>query len=381
MTVLQIINLIIWLLVLPFCIGLLPTRLVKKNCAQEQRTQEQRTQEQNAQKQNVLTGIKGPGTVLLAGYFVMLPLFWLVTVPAMLAVKYESFLVVIRVFTPIILVLAAAGAGVGFHVVKTGTWSSLFPRVRLKGTGVEEKLLWLIFLGLLVFQLYMAFSLTSFDGDDSEFVARSLIAQQSNVMYTILPYSGGATTLDIRHALAVFPMWTAYIGRMSGVHSTIVSHSILPLVFIPLTYVVYYEIGKCLLRRKKELLPAFLVIVSLLQIFGNVSIYTRETFFLTRTWQGKSLAANLVILSVVWLLLRIYDKEEKGGKAVLWLLLWLVNMTAGVCTSQGAFFCVILIGIVSFFIALYERKFSVLVKAGLVCIPNVAYMFLYLFLH
>lgn len=361
MTVFQVLLLILWLLIIPFCIGLLPMRLVHRD-------------RQNA------------GVVLLAGYLLMLPVFWLITVPAMLFVTYDSFLVAVRIFTPVAVLLAAAGVGVSIYGMKKGTFVSLRPAFHWKDSSVEEKIEWVLFFGLLLFQLIMAFTLTSFDGDDSEYVARSLIAQQSNVMYTILPYSGGTTTLDIRHALAVFPMWVACIGRLSGVHATIVSHSVLPLVFIPLTYLVYFEIGKCLFKKKKELLPAFLVVMSLLQIFGNVSIYTRETFFLTRTWQGKSLAANLVMLSVVWLLLWIFDGKDETTEAGkkkngLWLLLWLTNMTAGICTSQAAFFCVIIIGIAGFFMAIYERKFMILVKAGLVCIPNAAYMLLYLFLH
>lgn len=358
MTFFQILLLFFWLIIIPFCIGLLPLRLLQKD-------------RQNA------------GAALLAGYFIMLSVFWLAAVPAMLFVTYDSFLVAVRIFTPLVLLLAAAGVGVSIRAAKKGAYVRLRPTSLFRETGWEEKVEWLLFFGLLIFQLIMAFTLTSFDGDDAEYVARSLIAAQSNVMYTILPYTGGTTTLDIRHALAVFPMWIAWVGRVSGVHSTIVAHSVLPLVLIPLTYLVYFEIGKCLFQKKKELLPAFLVIVSLLQIFGNVSIYTRETFFLTRTWQGKSLSANLVMLSVLWLLLWIFDKGEEGAekKSGLWILLWFVNMTAGICTSQAVFFCVIITGIVSFFMALYEKKFMTLVKAGLVCIPNAAYMLLYLFLH
>lgn len=175
------------------------------------------------------------------------------------------------------------------------------------------KIEWILFFLLLIWQLYKAFTVASFDGDDAEYVAQSLVTQQSETMYLIMPYTGGTTSLDIRHSLAVLPVWVAFIGRRTGIHTTILAHSILPFVLIPLTYIVYYEIGKHLLKKKGEYLPAFMVIMALLQIFGNVSIFTNETFFLTRTWQGKSVAANFVIPATIWLMLWIFDSGEEKG--------------------------------------------------------------------
>lgn len=71
----------------------------------------------------------------------------------------------------------------------------------------------------------------------------------------------------------------------------------------------------------------------------------------------------------------------KQPQAGLWALLCTVNMTAGVCTSMGVFLNAILVAAAAFWLMVAERKFSILVKAGLVCIPNVIYMALYLFLH
>jgi len=46
-----------------------------------------------------------------------------------------------------------------------------------------------------------------------------------------------------------------------------------------------------------------------------------------------------------------------------------------------AFLNVVLIAAVAFWMALTERKFRILVKAGFACVPNLFYMVLYLFLH
>lgn len=361
MIIIKGIGLIFWLLFVPFCIGLIPMRWIPEN------------------KRNV-------GVAFISGYLIMLPLCWLVTVPCILLVKYYSFRVMWKIFTVVVLAAAMLGVVLMVNAYRQKTWVSLKPEIHLKKMTMEEKIGWLLFFILLGLQLYKSFTLASFDGDDAEYVAQSLVTQQSETMYLIKPYTGGTTSLDIRHSLAVLPIWVAYIGKMTGIHTTILTHSILPFVLVPLTYAVFYEIGKHLLRKKKEYLPAFMGLIALLQIFGNVSIYTNETFFLTRTWQGKAVAASFVIPATLWLLLWIFDKEEgetlkKCEHIGLWALLWCTNMTAGVCTSMVAFLNVGMIAAVAFWMMLAEKKFSILVKAGIVCIPNAIYILLYLFLH
>lgn len=361
MLVLKGIGLIFWLLVIPFCIGLIPMRWIPEN------------------KRNV-------GVVLVAGYLVMLPLCWLVTVPCILLVKYYSFRVMSKCFTVVVLAAAVLGVVLAIGAYKQKKWVSLKPVFSLKKMEWEAKLGWLFFFLLLGLQLYKSFTLMSFDGDDAEYVAQSLVTQQSETMYLIKPYTGGTTSLDIRHSLAILPVWIAYVGKMTGIHTTILAHSILPFVLIPLTYIVFYELGKHLLKEKREYLPAFMGLIALLQIFGNVSIYTNETFFLTRTWQGKAVAASFVIPVTLCLLLWIFDREEKEDlnkkeNIGLWVLLCCANMTAGVCTSMVVFLNACMIAAVAFWMMLAEKKFSVLIKAGLACVPNAVYMLLYLFLH
>ncbi len=132
-----------------------------------------------------------------------------------------------------------------------------------------------------------------------------------------------------------------------------------------------------------------MIVMGMFQIFGHVSIYTNETFFLTRTWQGKSVAGSLVIPALFWILLLLYDgSQDKGsidggdrGKrrtdAGLWLLLVRVNMTAGICSSIAVFLVSILMALTAFVLMIVERDLKVLVRLGAVCIPNVVYMGIY----
>lgn len=382
---LHILGLLFWLVIIPLCIGLIPANFISES------------------KRNA-------GFVLLAGYFVMWAVFEVAAIPAVLFVRYRNFRAASICFMVLAILCAAAGVWltvcrrrtrvVGRKEIENDERVTYAKRITdkpikyIRGMSWAERIEWLLFFALLVFQLYKAAVYTSFDGDDAYYVVESLIAQQANVMYRILPYTGRPTDLDVRHALAVFPMWIAFVAVKSDIHATIVSHLIMPFVLIPLSYLVYYEIGKALFGRTaegmnsllyRENLPIFMIVIELFQIFGNVSIYTNETFFLTRTWQGKAVAGSLVIPALFWMFLWIYDGRKRSeGKnrkrrtdIGLWIVFVCINMTAGICSSIAVFLVCILMAVTAFCLAIVERDYKVIFKMGAVCIPNVIYMVIY----
>ena len=393
----QITGLLFWLGIIPFCIGLIPASFISEDR-------------------------RDPGFLMAAGYFTMWALYGVVTIPVVLFVKYDNFILASNCFMVLSILCAAAGAGlmyrrrrkaVGDHRIRDHGRMSFAEYMRQMSWA--ERTEWLLFLALLGFQLYRAAAYASFDGDDAYYVVESLIAQQADTMYSILPYTGRHTGLDIRHALAVFPMWIAFVADKSHIHATILSHTILPLILIPLSYLVYYEIGRVLFREKpeadirsagsRENLPVFMILMAMFQIFGNVSIYTNETFFLTRTWQGKAVAGSLVIPALLWLFLLLYQDRDRQHihseaektnrqrqrpgmtktdgrdirfpRAGLWLLLVCVNMTAGICSSIAVFLVSVLMAATALCLAVVERDYKVLIRMGAVCIPNVVYVLAY----
>ena len=353
----QLIGILLWLVVIPAGIGLIPVHFLP------------------ADKRN-------PGVVLLAGYFGMWAVFEVVTIPAVIFIKYNNFKVASICFMVLGIVCAAVGLWLLYRDRKE--WKLGSPVMYVCHMPWAERIEWLLFFALLGFQLYKAAAYASFDGDDAYYVVESLIAQQADVMYRILPYTGRPTDLDVRHVLAVFPMWVAFVAVKSDIHSTIVSHLIMPFVLIPLTYLVYYEIGRELFCRNtgknhKESLPVFMIMMAMFQIFGNVSIYTNETFFLTRTWQGKAVAGSLVIPALFWMFLTMYgSRREKQHKDIGWWIIFVcINMTAGVCSSIAVFLVCILMALTALGLALAQRDLKVVFKMAAVCIPNVVYMMIY----
>ena len=394
-TVVGVLKLILWLLIVPMGIGILFNGilpLVRRTI----------------------------GITFLLGYLVYFAVFEVIAIPCMLHYVYNAFSYCCRYSMWAFTILTAFGVLKCVQMLKHEgiSYLSLFPgethatahellsprsdpRMLRLAYSIESKIYWGIFFALVIFQMVMAMVMSSFDGDDAYYVVESLLAQQADVMNTILPYTGMTTTLDIRHALAVITMWIAFIARMSGVHATIVSHSVIPLVVIPIVYLVYVEIGRILFRRRQEIIPVFMIIVSFLMIFGNVSIYTPATFFLTRTWQGKALVSNLVFPLILWVFLWMledakrtnifgkfaeartesyeeYKEANRLHRMSPWIILGLINMFSGMCSSMGIIFGGGLIALFTLVLLIFARNFRVILGAVCCVIPSVLYLLIYL---
>ena len=318
------------------------------------------------------------GIVYISGFLILLGAFQLIAVPVIFLDAW-GFPTIVTIYTVVVTLLTGGGIIHALHlwrkegrlVVKKACYDKKITVIQLQ---------WLLVFVLIGFQLFMAISYASFDGDDAYYVVHSVITEETNTLYRISPYTGRSAGLDMRHSMAVFPIWISYLARMSGVHATIVSHTILPVVLIPLTYLIYYEIGKKMFQDKKEQLPLFMMFVCLLQIFGNVSIYNNATFLLMRTWQGKSMLANVVIPAVFMILLWIFEEEQskRSSRTGLWWLLFWVNVVAAMMSTASVFLNAFLLAVMAVVIYIQERNWKNIVKIAGCCIPCVVYAFIYL---
>lgn len=315
-----------------------------------------------------------PAVLFTAGFLAQIACFELIAVVCMLTDIWVPFKRVRLLYGVCAIVFSLLGAVLYTKNRKAGKAAL---RIRRPQWSKETYILYGIFFLLVLFQMIMAVYMTSFDGDDTYYVAQSLIAQQTDRMYTIEPYAGHSTPLDSRHALALVTMWQAFLAAKSGVHATILAHSVMPLFLIPFSYLALYLCGRALFKEDETRIPVFLIITCFLRIFGNVSIYTPETFLLTRTWQGKSILANIVFVLILWIFFNLF---ETPAQKTYWVLLALAHVFAGTCTSIGMFLTAALTALFTAALFLYGKNARVLLYGALTLVPNAAYTVLYLVL-
>lgn len=358
--ILKITLVLVWTVLFPILTGLLPTMLLP------------------AKKRSFFR-------ICFSGYLLNFSVLEIMGLLILLFTPLGDFYLLQKLYGGLSALLAAAGIifwcrEKRLHGRNAVFRDSLPAAFRKRIPSPESGILWGIFGLLLLFQMYMAYTRASFDGDDAYYVTQSVLSWRTGTMYRYLPYTGITTTLDYRHAMALFPVWAAANAGLSLTHPTVFLHSFLPLVLLPLTNFAYAGAGTKLLDRmnlpdgeKGRMLPGFMILMMLFQLFGNVSIYTPETFLLTRTWQGKSIMGNLILPLGIWILLEL---QEEGSSRFLTAFTVLLSLASGLFTSMAPLLLCTLLLLGSFLIALSEKKVSVFFRTALGCIPCYLYLFL-----
>lgn len=236
--------------------------------------------------------------------------------------------------------------------------------VRQEKTAKSEKtevLLWVIFAVLLLIQLVLAVVMVYGDGDDAYYVAISTAAQESGKMYQKIPYTGMNTELDVRHGLAPFPIWIAWLAQMTGISTVVVAKTLLPVVLISMTYGVFYLLGSRILFSGQSV-PLFLICTEVLVMFGDYSFYTVENFMIARSRQGKAALGSILIPMIFFLLLWLFRRlqEEKKITVGFWMLLGAVMISCCLASTMGALLACMLMGVAGICGAVCYKRFRLL---------------------
>ena len=113
-------------------------------------------------------------------------------------------------------------------------------------------------------------------------------------------------------------------------------------LLIPLSYLAYYKVASLLFEDNREKIGPFMVIIAAVSMFGGASFYTKETFFLTRIWQGKSLVISFMIPVVTYLLLLLAKhsgKQYVSKRRIfgIYFVMFIANIACALMSSLGLF--------------------------------------------
>ena len=346
--VIKLLMLLVWLVLIPCLMAVIMTK-----CTGEQ-------------EQKSIAYLFPMGLMMTWGIFL------LICVPFVL--KQGSFFQVEKIVKVLYILLALVGFAL--LIVDRKSWKAQLEKGfgQWKAFMTGEKVIYLLgliaFLASLLFQLYQSYHLAYADGDDAYYLSISTAANLGGGMYKVSAYTGVATTLDSRHGLAPFPIWVSFVSEVCGVNPAVAAHTLLPLVLIPACYFAYWLLGRKLIQNKAYL-PLFLLAVSVLQIFGNYSIYPGSTFLLTRSRQGKAALASFIIPMLFYLLL------QSKAKLSFVLELWIAILAACLCTTLGSMLGALVIGLYGLLRAITQKDFKYFLTAVAGCLPGIAVALLY----
>lgn len=260
------------------------------------------------------------------GFFVELAIFQLLETP--IALLHLPFTLLCWAFTAVI---AAACVGSGLAIRRKKKPFT----VKLSALTRWEFFYLVVFLGLFCWQLYNGFvrDTTIWSYDDSAYVTWAADTLRYDAIQTIDAYTGVAQPLNVGRAIQGWLYFPAFLSRISAIPVTTMERTVLETFDILLAYTVYAYMASVLFRANRENRLIFLIILSVLHIFGWYSQYSVTFRLLGPNYQGKAVLAVSFFPLLFTLLIQQLDRPYRRKFGILLLLL---SATASSFTMFGA---------------------------------------------
>lgn len=308
----------------------------------------------------------------LVGNIFIWALFQLVTVP--LVLLKQNFLIVVTVvnivtFGICLWVLIEEIIRKKCECFKLSHWTG-----KVTGYSKADVFALTVMFGMLGWLLYKIISLQHTDADDSRFVVNAVEIVRTNRMFLTDLITGqelstwiGEIIKDITSPWAVY---IAYYAKMTEISVVITAHSVLPISLILCGMSTFWLISKEVFKNNITNRSIFMCVVMLLSIYGYHSIYTAETFMLTRIWQGKATVASVAIPAMYLLCMWLYEDEKNIGNYVIVALL-----DIGMClmSGMGIITGVVMLGSFGLVYGIAKKNFWITLVMWAMCVPNVIY--------
>lgn len=280
-----------------------------------------------------------------------------------------SFNSLVYAYTAILLVLIIAGCF---------CWKELLADIRDLLGHVKEYLTLghLVAFGLICYQLYFIHHHMYLEWDDTYYVNLANEAVYSNKIYWVYPETGAFADFDKRYVLSLWPIFYAWLSKLIGVIPTIMAHTILPWLIIPLAYMVYALVGKELFPKDRQMQGMFLSFAVMLHLFMSGEHTSGITFLSITPWVGKGvLAAVLIPLLFYWILRT--GREERISN---WILLGITCLAGCLLSSMGIMLVPVFVGIAVFLVCIRKKSICYLLCGVGACVPCIILGIYYIYL-
>ena len=215
---------------------------------------------------------------IVAGVMVWWALMELILVP--MTMKLASFHSFVMVYTIVAGMVSLAGVFCWRDILEDG-------KELLKNWRQYVTLGHLVALVLICYQLWFLHHHMYLEWDETYYVNLANEAVWSDKIYWVYPETGAMADFDKRYVLSLWPIFYAWLSKLIGVIPTIMAHTILPWLIIPLAYMVYGLLGKKLFPEDIGLQGMFLAFAVLLHLFMSGEHTSGPTFLSITPWWEK----------------------------------------------------------------------------------------------
>lgn len=255
---------------------------------------------------------KGNANRILAcfpvGYFIELGLFHFMAIP--FAYKRWSFTILCFIYGFGILVTCVV-------VLLRLRRSSLFRYHPPRLTGFEWFYLFL-FIGLLLFQAYNVLSrdTTYWSYDDAMYLTWAADALRYDAIHVVNPSTGIAIEPELFRSFETAFYFPAFLSKVSGTEVTVMERTILEVWNVILAYTIFAYMASVVFKERENGF-IFLILLSILHIYGFYSQYSITFRILGPNYQGKAVMAASLCPLLFTVLLQIIECKYHWRRGVL----------------------------------------------------------------
>lgn len=218
------------------------------------------------------------------------------------------------------------------------------------------------------------------DDDDSRFVVNAVDIVRTNKMFLINPSTGenwGSWNGEvIRDIISPWAIYIAYLAKLTGISVAITAHTMLPISLMLAVYATYWLLSDVFFHGKFAYRCIFVMTWLLLNLYGYTSLYTAETFLMTRIWQGKSVVASFGIPLQLLVLFWLYNEEETKNNRSYIIMLLLISFAMCFASGMGIILCAIIIGCYGLVYGIAKKNMKLMLAIWSAAIPNAFYFLL-----
>lgn len=219
----------------------------------------------------------------------------------------------------------------------------------------DRRILIYIVLAIIIFQTSLLIFKMHTDTDDSRFIVEALDALENNSLLRIHPITGEGLTAPLgemrKDVFASYPIFIGVLSFLTMMKPAVLAHTVFPIFLIPLSYAAMFNLGDYFFGNTKKR-TIFMYVLSIVILFSFESQYSLGYTLLTIIWQGRSIY-TMVILPFSWyVLMKIYTEDNRKH---LYSLFFIIS-TAAMCLSGTGSLCQIVIAIVFALLVLIRNR-------------------------
>ena len=179
--------------------------------------------------------------------------------------------------------------------------------------------------------------------------------------------------IDYKYVFTSYYPFLGMISVISGLHPLILCKTVIPLIYIPVHYLIVWRIGSYLLGQDKEKRSLFLFFYAVLIEFGQISYYALSRRVTIWIYNSKSDCFCLLLIPLFFYTYLLLRDDQDIAPAKLWQRLLIIGTIALACNSStlmGMIMSAMIIGIWAVITAFRAKKVSVIFSSLITLVPH-----------